>query len=662
MCKSGERQSIKCYKELNVMMIAIVLLTVFTACNTTSKSNLDFQSFFKEGKENAIYPSAKQIEMLESFIPEETYQPSPSILNRTYWDKILNTESGKEYLENALLELNKAPEVPITDSIYRLANKDGNRGIYKPRYYRTMERLEHFVLAECLENNGRFLPQIEVYLKAIISMKSWLHPNHDDNENGVLEGRRVTIDLGARRFSSDLALAEVLLGDKLKENLRNNIKTELQTRIIDSYLTSTKTLDKNNTWIKSTSNWNSVCTSGSLFVAIATAKNREERVAAIGSTLNSMKYYLSGFGDDGYCSEGAGYWNYGFGHYLYLSQMLYDYSNGAINLFEADNPDKLINVGNFPERYQIHKGICAPFADGVSKVSNDGGFAYTMSAKYYGATMPEASEKSKSHDSFSAVYQLIEWNDQEAKENIESDTNSITDLPNYTYFDDIGMVISRGKQEVPFSIAMKAGHNAENHNHSDVGTYTIVLGKDIITGDIGAPSYRAGSFSPNNKARSSWGHPVPKIDNQLQSNGRNFSGSISSTEFKENSDKVVINLKSAYEIETLKSLVRTFNNDKKGKGVISIEDKFSATKKVPFGVAIMTLSEYEIINSNTVILITENQKIKAEVFGNGGQLIITDELVPVKHLREGAPAYRIGVDFTEPVSEGSITIKYTPIL
>ncbi|WP_339884888.1 hypothetical protein [Polaribacter vadi] len=640
----------------------LIITLLFTACGTTSKSTLDLQSFYKEGKENAIYPSEKQIELLEVIIPKETYQPAPSILNRTYWEKVSTTASGKKYLEIAVSEFKKAPEVPITDSIYRLANKDGNRGIYKPRYYRTMERLEYFVLAECIENKGRFLPQIEVYLKAIISMKSWLHPNHDDNENGVLEGKRVTIDLGARRFGTDLALAEVLLGEKLNESLRNEIKTELQTRIIDSYLRSSETLDKNNTWLKSTSNWNSVCTSGSLFVAIATSKNREERIAAIGSALNSMKYYLSGFGTDGYCSEGAGYWNYGFGHYLYLSQMLHDYSNGAINLFEADNPDKLINVGNFPERYQVHKGICAPFADGVSKVSNDGGFAYNMSAKHYGATMPPAPKETKSHDSFSAVYQLIEWNQNESKINVDSKNQFIKELPNYTYFDDVGMVISRGKQKVPFSIAMKAGHNAENHNHSDVGTYTIVLGKDIITGDIGAPSYRAGSFSPDNKARSSWGHPVPKIDNQLQSNGKNFSGSISSTEFKENSDKVVMDLKSAYEIETLKSLIRTFKNNKKGDGVISIEDEFSATKKVEFGVAIMTLSEYEIINSNTIILIIENQKIKAEVFGLGGQLKITDKLVPVKHLREGASAYRIGVDFTEPVSEGSITIKYTPIL
>ena len=72
-------------KLMRSSLIIIILLTVLTACDTTSKLGLDLQNFYKEGKENAIYPSVKQIGMLDEFIPEETYQPSPSILNRTYW-------------------------------------------------------------------------------------------------------------------------------------------------------------------------------------------------------------------------------------------------------------------------------------------------------------------------------------------------------------------------------------------------------------------------------------------------------------------------------------------------------------------------------------------------------------------------------------------------
>ncbi|GAB5552967.1 MAG: hypothetical protein Sapg2KO_25580 [Saprospiraceae bacterium] len=597
--------------------------------------------------------------MLKQVVPEKKFQPAPPVSNRNYWDQLYTSTEGKAYYENALSELDRTPEVPITDSIYRIANLKGIRPIYKPRYYRTMTRLEHFILAECMENQNRFLPQIEVYINSIMEMKSWLHPNHDNETNDVLEGRSMAIDLGARRFGSDLALAEVLLGNKLSDELRADIAKNLQRRIIDNYLnTCSGEAQTHLNWFKGTSNWNSVCTSGSAFVSIATSNDANERLAAVGSALNSMKIYLSGFGDDGYCSEGAGYWNYGFGHYLYLAQILYDYSDGGIDLFQAGNPEKLKNIGNFPERYQIHKGICAPFSDGVSSVSNDGGFAYNMSARHFGASMPPPSKKPKSHDSFSAAFQLIEWDHLDATQGNESTKQ---DLPNHTYFDNFGMVISRGKQTTPLSIAIKAGHNDENHNHSDVGTYTLVLGKDIICGDIGAPSYIAGAFAPENPARSSWGHPVPRIDNTLQSNGKTFAGEITTADFSDTYDKVVLNLKDAYELPTLKTLVRTMENDKSGQGIITITDQFSSTEPVTFGVAIMTLSNYEILDANTILLSTEDQQLKAEVTSPQGALILKDELVPVKHLREGGPAYRIGIDFREPIIEGSITVKYIPV-
>lgn len=632
----------------------LLCVSVLFSCNNQKNKSLNIGEYLSYANSDTIYPSVKQIEMLKVVMPKEPFQPAPSITDRDYWIKIGTSESGKKYLNIALLELEKKPEVPITDSIYRLANKEGNRGIYKPRYYRTMDRLEHFILAECIENKGRFLHQITVYSNAILAMKSWLHPNHDDDDNGVLEGRRVSIDLGARKFGSVLALAEALLDDKLEQDLRDEITKQLQWRIIDTYLQSCKTNDENNRWIKTKSNWNSVCNSGSVFVTIATSKSEDERLAAIGSALNSSVHYLSGFGDDGYCSEGLGYWRYGFGHYLYLAQILHDYTGGKINLFDSDNPEKLKNIGNFPEKFEIQNQRCAPFSDGVSSISKKGSnFSYALSAKYYDAQKPSELRLEE------AVEQLIAW--EKPDDFTFNDNKERNKLPDYSYFDDFGMVISRGKQNAPFSIAIKAGHNSENHNHNDIGTYSIVLDKDIMTGDIGAPSYIAGAFSPDNKARSSWGHPVPRIDNTLQSKGREFEGIVTATEFTKDGDKVVMNIKAAYEIPSLEKLIRTIENDKSGFGTITIEDSFSSTKPVTFGIAIMTLNAYEIIDNNTVILTSKNQKVKAEIMGSGASIKITDEVVPVKKLREGAPAYRIGVDFTESIENGTIKIKYTPV-
>ncbi|MEP5341833.1 MAG: hypothetical protein ABJL44_05170 [Algibacter sp.] len=647
-------------KKTTVLAIMSILFVsvLFLSCSAQKVPVFDIGEYLKHVDGDKIYPSTTQIEMLKAVMPKEAFQAAPKISDRAYWNKISKTKSGLDYLATSVALINKKPEVPISDSIYRIANRDGNRGIYKPRYYRTMERLEHFILAECLENKGRFLPQIKIYCQAIMDMKSWLHPNHDDNDNGVLEGRRVTIDLGARKFGSVLALAESLLGDSISETMQAEIKEQLQWRITDSYLTSCKISDKNNKWIDGKSNWNSVCTSGALFVSITNSTNPEERLAAIGSAINSMKHYVSGFGDDGYCSEGLGYWGYGFNHYLYIAQIISDYTDGQINLFEGENPEKLRRIGNYPEHFEIQNGTCAPFADGVSHTSSKGSnFAAVLSSKYYGAKKPSEIRIEE------AVEQIIAWDNSELFSETNSNDIKKSKLENHTYFDDFGMIISRGKQKVPFSIAVKAGHNAENHNHSDVGTYILVLNEDLISGDIGAPSYRAGSFSKDNKARSSWGHPVPRINNTLQSNGREFEGEITEAIFDDTLDKVVMNIKGAYELPTLKSLTRTMVNDKSGKGTITIEDHFVASDSVSFGTAIMTFSEYEILDANSLILIGNHEKVKVEIESKGGEIVIKPELVPVKHLREGKgrEAIRIGIDFEESIHEGIITIKYTPI-
>ncbi|MDW7691210.1 hypothetical protein R9C00_19340 [Flammeovirgaceae bacterium SG7u.111] len=617
---------------------------------------LDINAYLEASDGEDIYPTPKQIEMLKKVVPETVFQPAPPASDRAHWEKIAASESGKNYLEEALEELEKAPEVPITDEIYRRANLEGNRGIYKPRYYRTMDRLEKFIIGECIENEGRFISQIGVYADSIMAMKSWLHPNHDDSENSVLEGKRVAIDLGARKFGLVLALADALLEDKLPKELRTKIADQLQWRIMDSYLKSCRGEDTlGNKWIRSTSNWNSVCTSGTIFTTIVASEKSEERIAVIGCALNSMVYYLSGFGADGYCSEGTGYWNYGFGHYLYLAEILDDYTDGKINLFEFNDPEKLKRVANFPENFQIHEGLYAPFSDGVTRVkSGSDNFAYTMASKHYGA------KKVSEFISNEGVQTLIVWKDGD---DYTTDNEIGTKLPSHTYFDDYGIVISRGQQETPFSIAIKAGHNAENHNHSDVGSYVLVVGDDIVAGDIGAPSYIAGAFSPDNPARSSWGHPVPRIENMLQSNGRSFHGKVTRTEFAETSDNVTMDISAAYEVPGLETLVRTMKNSKVGEGSITIKDEFSASEPLSFGTAISTFSKYEILDAKTILLtsVDKKMKVRVEIESEGGEVEIVPEPVPVEHLRSGKDAKRIGIDFTKKLQDGSITVIYRPV-
>lgn len=632
-------------------MAAITVMT--SACATVkNEQTLNISEYLSKADEGIIYPSDAQIEMLRPFMPEHTYQPAPPISDRAFWTKIGQKESARKISEIALDSLDKKPEIPISDEIYRRANKEGNRGIYKPRYYRTMEVLEKAVIAECIENQGRYISQINEHLNAIMEMKSWLHPNHDP-QNKVLEGKRVTIDLGARKFGSVVMLASVLLEDRLTEEMHLKIHDQIEWRITDSYLNSCRGLDKGNSWIWGTSNWNSVCTGGSVFSSLTASEDPEVRLAVLGSAINSMKHYLSGFGADGYCSEGIGYWNYGFGNYLYLAQTIYDYSDGAIDMFKFDDPEKMRRVGNFPISFEIQQDIYPCFSDGASTVKQGSdNYAYILSAKNYGARKPSYSRPE------GMTMQLQEWADPVSY--VASDLDAV-ELPPHTYYDDYGIVISRGGQEVPFSIAVKAGHNEENHNHMDVGSYVMVLADDhILCGDLGAPPYEAGSFSKTHPVRASWGHPVPRVDGKLQSYGREFKGTVLETEFAENKDRAVIDISEAYEVPSLETLIRTVENDKSGKGMITVTDTFSASKAIEFGTAIMTHGDYKIVDANTVLLMREGRQIKVQITAEGGAIKINDEEVIVKSIRYADQAFRIGIDFEKKLKSGKITMVFTP--
>ena len=591
--------------------------------------------------------------MLSPFVPETTYRPAPPISDRAHWDRIGKMESAQAIVERVNEDLDKKPEVPITDEIYRRANKEGNRGIYKPRYYRTMERLEKAVIAECVENEGTYLPQITEHAEAILSMKSWLHPNHDSN-NDVLEGRRVDIDLGARKFATVLMLADLLLEDKLPEELRADIREQIQWRITDTYLMKARGEDtKGIDWEKGTSNWNAVCTGGVLISTLSTSEDHAQRVAIMGSALNGMKRYLSGFGEDGYCSEGVGYWSYGFGNYLYLAQLITDYTDGRIDMFAFNDPEKMERVGNFPENFQIQDGVYPCFADGGAKVGKGAdNFAYLQSAKYYGAPKPTYSRPE------GIAMQIMEWNDPESY--VDPDRKSL-ELPQHSFFDKFGVLISRGEQEVPFSVAIKGGHNGENHNHDDVGSYLLVLGDTfVLAGDLGSPPYQAGSFSKTHPMRSSWGHPVPRIDGHLQSNGKEFAGKVLDSSFSETTDQIKLDLSAAYEVPGLTKLVRTMKNDRSETGTITIHDEFEASAPVEFDVPVMTQAGFEVIDEKTIMLTHGDKALRVDITAEGAPFRINVEEVKVKAVRYAEKAWRLGIEFTEKVEKGSITVTYTP--
>ena len=64
---------------------------------------------------------------------------------------------------------------------------------------------------------------------------------------------------------------------------------------------------------------------------LALLPERNERAYYIAAAEKLIQHYLKGFTPDGYCSEGLGYWNYGFGYYVLLSDVVYQATGGKLD-------------------------------------------------------------------------------------------------------------------------------------------------------------------------------------------------------------------------------------------------------------------------------------------------------------------------------------------
>ena len=154
------------------------------------------------------------------------------------------------------------------------------------------------------------------------------------------------------------------------------------------------------------------------------------------------------------------------------------------------------------------------------------------------------------------------------------------------------------------SVAVKGGNNGEHHNHNDVGTYYLVSGGKLVSGDPGGEQYTARTFSPRryeSKVLSSYAQPVPVVGGHLQSAGAKFAAKVLETDFSDVRDKVVLDISGAYEVKSLKLLVRTFVFDREAKTFTvsdrvefseptDFEEVYTTFKGVRFGEAIVDVA------------------------------------------------------------------------
>jgi hypothetical protein len=612
----------------------IVLLFILSSCTATE-------------------PDQVRISQIVSMLDENPIGFGASINDRQTWDHLSQDIRFSTFISQAESEL-KTPIPALTDSLFFIYSKTGVRYKYQNPMNKRRSALETLTLAECLQNDGRYLVAIEKYLGAICSEVTWVYPAHDKKLDNFY-GRIKEIDLSSALTSLRLGTVAHLLGDRLSEHSRNLVIENITHRVFEPYLTR---LNSNNPfgWMTATHNWNSVCHAGVVGAALALLSDPNERALFIYGAEKYSPFYLSGFGDDGYCSEGLSYWNYGFGNYLQLAMAVEHATKGNIDLLTGS---KWRKVAAFPLNLEMRDGVYPAFADCPVFIQPKARYMRELNRRFqFGDNRWESVDLSLG----GSLYEIAAFEGDQFFADVESGIKKEHSGSHWFY--DAGVLVSRADDPSGLSVALKGGHNDEHHNHNDVGSFVVACGKSRLLLDPGNERYSARTFSSkryDSNVLNSFGHPVPRIGGDLQKSGAEACAIVIKQSSSSDADTLVLELSSAYDVESLKRLERTFVFSRKGGGRLEVVDRAEFSEPTPFELALITFDEFEEVNEKRLIVSDGENALTVvidagvHVFEISSQQIKED--VPIETLPT-----RIGAGLVDPVVHAVVKMIISPVV
>ncbi len=622
------------------------------------------------------------------------------ISDRAAWEEIAKVPAFNVIPEAERLLKEKIPE-PSEEEYMKFYEQsdwkkysDINRE-YEEKYNQRRNRFYKLVLAECIENQGRFLPAIEEIMLVICSEPSWTVP-WDDSNAQIFKHETKRIEHNTCRTGWNLATADYWLGKKLSPNIRELIRDTIEERLFsifeEAIITDNYGLIP---WANDANNWNADCHSAIVGAAQALIDSPERRANYLAAAETNVEKFLQIFSKDGYFPDGAWAWNNGYGSFILLAEVFYQSTGGRIDMFKRPNIKETALYGprmeitpnvfvSFGDRWAGDRPFMAPTAF-VSKRFQMGLTDIENRAPFFGVGP-------------GSLYTIGIYCFSNSATQQKGEIGKTVTPPLETFRDDFPlngvMILRTGKKEKnQIGVQLKGGNNDERGNHSDVGSYAIALGGGTPLTDVGSRFFRRGLVVKDrmdSNVYNSFGHPVPKIDDMLQRNGKGTVAPLLEREYTDDIDTLKFDLQYVYpwtEPKDLKELTRTFIYNRTGKDTstpgqarLTVVDRFHHKKPLSFENCIITLGPFkkltEDLEATTIelivgqgdqaLLVTVTNEV-TEIAGETNKFVkrprtlefeagLIDESMP----RTDKSPLRLSFSFDQPVDDATMTVTIQP--
>ena len=483
----------------------------------------------------------------------ETRITPHAITDRAFWNRAASEPRFAEMRDLLLTRAGKASAVPpIPSASDFLAARRTNDRARLDRYWQT-DRATFSALAfrRCLLGIDPVDPDDRLldWLWAMMTCPSWTVSAHLPNNDLPATGQP-TLDLASCEMAALLAeLRQVLKPwmDGHSKTLADSIVRLIDDQILNPYGAGVGVwwADPNSRHLN---NWTGVCAGSILAACESLAAQGHPRPQARARALADLRRFLErGFTESGECDEGVMYWNYGVGFACLGWSRL-----SRAELEASVDRERFRCIAEYPRRAHLFNDSFFTGNDGGLRATAQVSFVPWLADAVHSDWLAAWARRRVAIDlrHFGQVVNALDAMDRLEAGSVAKETVALETTSDAQWLPDQQAAIIRvpGPQG-RLLVTLTGGHNAERHNHNDLGHFMAAVDEQWIIPDLGAPQYTSDFFGPRRYtylSASSRGHCCPLIAGQEQRDGRDAEGRVIQWEPEAPRSRLELDLTSAY--------------------------------------------------------------------------------------------------------------------
>ena len=585
-------------------------------------------------------------QLKQILMKNQSWIPYPAYNDRAGWDALL----GEKYKTALIREGEKLLNyewllVRATD--YLEFERTGNRYVMQDRLNKNRSAINSLMFAELAEGKGRFIDQLinGVYLSCEIT--SWVYSAHlsrQSNHRSLPDFREQVIDLSAGGYGAMLSWVYYYFHepfDKVNPSISIYLRQTLQERILDAYMNNDSEWWLAFNWKPGIviNNWNPWCNSNVLQCFLLLENDLDKLTKGVWRTMQSVDKFINFVKEDGACEEGPSYWQHAAGKLYDYLQILFDGTAGKVSLFQEP---MIRRMGEYISRSYIGNGWVANFADASAKGGGDAQLIYRYGRAvgsdemmHFAAYLMKGRRSSVQlgGDTFRSFQTLLSCNELEK-------TVASHDVPPCTWYPETEFCYLTNKEG--WFLAAKGGFNNENHNHNDVGSFSLYVNTTPILIDAGVGTYTRQTFGKERYTiwtmQSNY-HNLPVINGIPQSYGQQYKAT--DVICRPGRRFFSANIAKAYPEEA--AINRWIRSYSLGDRQLTVTDDFSLKSgKIPNQINFLTWGKVGISVPGKVSIEAQGQKVVIDYPRNLSVSLETIELKDIRLSRVwGGEIYRI---------------------